>query len=210
MNTKRSRQTVDWEGLGARGEGDDRGWDGWMASLTRWTWVWVNSESWWWTGRPGMLRFMGSQRVGHYWATDLIWSDLSVRIWKFLRQCLEECRLLLVNENCVSHRIPPPNILCEGCSFLTQDVCIWGTSRALLQVLSSSTFFILVVLGFRYGTQAFLVVTCGLSCLTACGILVSPPGIEPASPALEGRFLTMGPLGKPLKFSSYSRHGSRD
>ena len=63
-----------WEGLGARGEGDDRGWDGWMASLTQWTWVWVNSGSWWWTGRPGVLRFMGSQRVGHDWATDLIWS----------------------------------------------------------------------------------------------------------------------------------------
>ena len=52
---------------------DDRGWDGWMASPTRWTWVWVNSGSWWWTVRPGMLRFMGSQRVGHDWATDLIW-----------------------------------------------------------------------------------------------------------------------------------------
>ena len=64
-----------WEGLGAGGGGDDRGWDGWMASLTRWTWVWVKSRSWWWTGRPGVLRFMGSQRVGHDWATDLIWSD---------------------------------------------------------------------------------------------------------------------------------------
>ena len=63
-----------WEGLGTGGEGDDRGWDGWMASLTRWTWVWVNG-SWWWTGRPGVLRFMGSQRVGHDWGTDLIWSD---------------------------------------------------------------------------------------------------------------------------------------
>ena len=60
-------------GIGAGGEGDDRGWDGWMASLTRWTWVWVNSGSWWWTGRPGMLRFMGSQRVGHDWATELNW-----------------------------------------------------------------------------------------------------------------------------------------
>ena len=50
-----------WEGLGPGGEGDDRGWDGWMASLTRWTWVWVNSGSWWWTRRPGVLRFMGSQ-----------------------------------------------------------------------------------------------------------------------------------------------------
>ena len=64
-----------WEGLGARGEGDDRGWDVWISSLTRWSWVSVNSGSWWWTGRPGMLRFMGSQRVGHDWATDLIWSE---------------------------------------------------------------------------------------------------------------------------------------
>ena len=63
-----------WEGLGAGGGGDDRGWDGWRASLTRWTWVWVNSGSWWWTGRPGVLRFMGLQRVGHDWATELNWS----------------------------------------------------------------------------------------------------------------------------------------
>ena len=62
-----------WEGLGAGGKGDDRGWDGWMAYLTRWTWVWVNSRSWWWTGRPGVLRFKGSQRVGHNWATELNW-----------------------------------------------------------------------------------------------------------------------------------------
>ena len=62
-----------WEGLGAGGEGDDRGWDGRMASLTRWTWVWVNSGIWWWTGRPDMLWFMGSQRVGHDWATELNW-----------------------------------------------------------------------------------------------------------------------------------------
>ena len=60
-----------WEGLGAGGEGDGRGWDGWMASLTWWTWVWANSGSWWWTGRPGVLRFMGSQRVRHDWVTEL-------------------------------------------------------------------------------------------------------------------------------------------
>ena len=62
-------------GIGGRRRRDDRGWDGWMASLTRWTWAWVNSGSWWWTGRPGVLRIMGSQRVGHDWATDLISSD---------------------------------------------------------------------------------------------------------------------------------------
>jgi len=65
-----------WEGLGAGGEGDHRGWDGWMASLTRWTWVWVNSGSWWRTGRPGVLWFMGLQRVGHDWETKLNWTEL--------------------------------------------------------------------------------------------------------------------------------------
>ena len=65
-----------WERLRAGGEGDDRGWDGWMASLTRWAWVWVNSRSWWWTGRPGVLRFTWSQRVRHDWATELNWTDV--------------------------------------------------------------------------------------------------------------------------------------
>ena len=59
-----------WERLRARGEGGDRGWDGWMASLTQWTWVWAWSRSWWWTGKPGVLQTMGSQRVGHDWATE--------------------------------------------------------------------------------------------------------------------------------------------
>ena len=72
-----------WEGLEAGGEGDDRGWDGWMASPTWWTWVWVNSRSWWWTGRPGVLQFMGSQRVGHDWATELNGTESSYRkLWK--------------------------------------------------------------------------------------------------------------------------------
>ena len=69
-----------WEGLGEGGEGDDRGWDGWIASLTWWMWVWVNSGSWWWTGRPGVLQFMGSQRVGHDWVTELNWTE--THIWK--------------------------------------------------------------------------------------------------------------------------------
>ena len=65
-----------WEGLVAGGEGDNREWDGWMASRIWWTWVWVNSRRWWWTGRPGVLQFMGSQRVGHDWATELNWTEL--------------------------------------------------------------------------------------------------------------------------------------
>ena len=64
-----------WERLKVGGEGDDRGWDGWMASLTQWTLVWVNSGSWWWTGRPSMLQSMGSQRVGHDWANELNWTE---------------------------------------------------------------------------------------------------------------------------------------
>ena len=62
-----------WERLKAGGKGDDRGWDDWIASLTRWTWVWANSGSWWWTGRPGVLQSMGSQRVGHDWEIQLNW-----------------------------------------------------------------------------------------------------------------------------------------
>ena len=72
-----------WERLRARGKGDDRGWDGWMASLTQWTWVWVDSSSWWWTGRPGVLRFVGSQRVRHDWATELNWTKLNKFWFKF-------------------------------------------------------------------------------------------------------------------------------
>ena len=65
-----------WERLKAGGEGDVRGWDGWMASLTWWTWVWVSSRSWWWTGKPGVLQSMGLQRVGHDWVTELNWTEL--------------------------------------------------------------------------------------------------------------------------------------
>ena len=61
--------------LRAGREGDDRGWDGWMASPIQWTWVWVISRSWWWTGRPGVLRFIGSQRVRHDWVTELNWTE---------------------------------------------------------------------------------------------------------------------------------------
>ena len=77
------------------------GWDHWMASPTQRTWVWVNSRSWWWTGRPGMLRFMGSQRVGHDWATELNWSE---PIWTHAPQ------LCLTQGNYHSCRVGPPKI----------------------------------------------------------------------------------------------------
>ena len=94
-------KTLIWEGLGAGGEGDDRGWDGWMASLTRWRCVWVNSGSLWWTGRPGVLRFMGSQRVGHDWATELIWTygkivfvvESFIHVWLFAAPWKDRSRI---------------------------------------------------------------------------------------------------------------------
>ena len=77
-----------WERLRA-GEGDNRGWDGWMASPTQCTWVCVDSGSWWWTGRPGVLQFMGLQRVGHNWATELNWTEF----FRFL------CNIVLTASN---------------------------------------------------------------------------------------------------------------
>ena len=64
-----------WERLKVGGKGDDRRWDGWMVSPTQWTWIWVNSRSWWWMGRTGMPWFMESQRVGHNWVTVLNWTE---------------------------------------------------------------------------------------------------------------------------------------
>ena len=78
-----------------------------MASLTWWTWVWVNSGSWWWTGRPGMLRFMGSQRVGHDWATELIQLQL-------IFHSLQENRWLLMKYDC---------LLCYFKQFRSQRIC---------------------------------------------------------------------------------------
>ena len=71
-----------WERSKAGGDGDDRGWDGWMASSTRWTWVWASSRSWWWTGRPGVLQFMELKRVRHIW-TELISFTIWVRFFFF-------------------------------------------------------------------------------------------------------------------------------
>ena len=69
-----SKRSWWWERSKAGGEGDDRGWDGWMASPTWWTWVWASSGSWWWTGKPGVPKSVGSQRDGHDRATELNWT----------------------------------------------------------------------------------------------------------------------------------------
>ena len=100
-----------WEGLGAGREGHDREWDGWMASPTRCTWVWVNSRSWWWTGRSGVLWFMGSQRVGHDWATELNWTELIPRVMQitlvyerqrvFVRGNIIDCFHVDIDQFCI-------------------------------------------------------------------------------------------------------------
>ena len=82
-----------------------RRWDGWMASLTQWTWVWVDSESWWWMGRPGVLQFMGSQRVRHDWATELNWRSKYLSI--------------------AFHRAIIINILTLSKKLLNWDKCSW-------------------------------------------------------------------------------------
>ena len=77
-----------WERLKVGGEGDNRGWVGWMASLTQWTWVWTRSRSWWWMGKPGMVQSMGLQRVTHDWATEMNWAHSLSLTWTLLDRLL--------------------------------------------------------------------------------------------------------------------------
>ena len=74
--------------LKAGGERDNRGWDGWMASPTQWTWVWENCGSWWWIESPGLLQSMGSQRVRHAWVTELNWTELKINSLSHMISCL--------------------------------------------------------------------------------------------------------------------------
>ena len=79
-----------WEGLRARGEGENRGWDGWMASLTQWMWVWVNPGSWWWTGRPGMLRFMGCKESDT--TEQMNWTELNWNLLNLYNNLIREIK----------------------------------------------------------------------------------------------------------------------
>ena len=126
-----------WEGLRVGGKGDNRGWDGWMASPTRWMWVWVNSGSWWWTGRPGMLQFMGSQRVGHDWVTELNWMELNLI---FLIFKLDSNSVYLKNgvmsDKCWAHSKTSISVSCNNkTKFSTISTCLW--MGAPLGVLSA-------------------------------------------------------------------------
>ena len=143
-------------------KGDDRGWDGWMASLTRWTWIWVNSGSWWWTGRSGVLQFMGLQRVGHGWVTELNWTDkLVLFVWKqwaltfisyhIQKLTKEEISMAKKHMNNCRHLY----WLC-ACMFSCFS-CVWPL--ATLWTVAHQTFSIHVILQARnngVGFQAFL------------------------------------------------------
>ena len=87
-----------WERLKAGGEGDDRGWGGWMASPTQWTWVWASSGSWWWRWKPGMLQSMGSQRVEQNWVTELNWNEhWGLPRWGSGKESTRQCRSFRFN-----------------------------------------------------------------------------------------------------------------
>ena len=113
-----------WERLKAGGKGYDRGWDGWMASPTQWTWVWVNSGSCWWTWRPGLLQSMESQRVQLDWMTELNWTEEGVNIFQnklllkrrnntsYTDQLLPLCKNKILN--CVCSNIEVEKVLGSG------------------------------------------------------------------------------------------------
>ena len=99
QRTDSLEKTLCWERLKAGGEGDDREWDGWMASLTRWTCIWISSGSWWWTGKPGVLHSIGSQRVRHDWGTELNWTHIygdnyiyNIQCYKWIKSSYKQAK----------------------------------------------------------------------------------------------------------------------
>ena len=108
-----------------------RGWDGWVASPTQWTWIWVNSGRWWLTGRPGMLRFMVSQRVGHGWVTELNWGNGSIymTVSKHKLYTREGWILIYVNYISIIDFIFKEQKLSKGISNLQRNIYAGGTGK---------------------------------------------------------------------------------
>ena len=118
-------KTLMLERLKAEEEGEDRGWDGWMASLTQWTWIWVNSRNWWWTGRPCMLRSMGLQRVRDNWGTELNWTDVFRNRFYYLNHWH-----LLISSSWLTK-----NLLWNECLMVLNFSFIWNLYIDLLPLL---------------------------------------------------------------------------
>ena len=134
------KRTWCWERLRVGGEGDDRGWDGWMASPTQWTWVWVDSGSWWWTGRPGVLQSTGSQRVRHTWATELSVYIHLISVCVCVCSVVQSC-LILVTPWTAAHQAPlslefPRQKYWSGLSFPSPgDLLTQGSNPCLLRLV---------------------------------------------------------------------------
>ena len=143
-----------WEGLGAGGERDDRGWDGWMASPTRWAWVWVNSGSWWWTGRPGVLQFMGLQSWTQLsdW-TELNWTELlynilvfffffSVLHWNESAMGVHVSPILKLHSYLPPHPIPQgwPSTPCLNALFYASKLYWWSISDKVIYMFECYSF----------------------------------------------------------------------
>ena len=124
-------QLTCWERLKVGGKGDDRGWDGWMASLTPWTWAGVNSGSWWWTGKPGVLWFMGLQRARYDWAIELNWTGQRPMSWVTYNIFqLKEWKLLKTSQTWYVLRVT--TVLKTLVSFIVMFVCTRGCDVNIL------------------------------------------------------------------------------
>ena len=207
----------DWK----RRRRDDRGWNGWMASPTQWIWVWVNSENWWWTGKPGMLQSMGLQRVGRDWETELNWRKILSLEFIELLGC--GFRVFVKFRNfyplfiCIFFylHLPPlgsPHICVLSCLNFSQVHWSWVhffQSFFFFSVL----FFMVLLLCFKIYLSSFLQwpIRCkfhpmhflfqtflwGLHAATH-GILVPWLQIQPIPLHWKHGVLTSGPLGKSL------------
>ena len=180
-----------------------RGWQKmrWMASLTRWTWVWASSESWWWTGKPGVLQSMGLQRAGHNWATELGENLLWWRVYCYI--------LFRLRSNYFSFRRFNEHISFFICLYVILLLAVLGLrsahslfsscgergllSNCSVQVSCCSSFS-----SQSTGSRCVSFSSCGAWVYSAtCGVFPGL-GIESMSPVLQGRFLITGPPGKPL------------
>ena len=156
-----------WERLKTGGEGDNRGWDLWMALPTWWTWVWASSGSWWWTGKPGVLQSRGSQRVRHDWETEVNWTGL--RTTERVLSWLKEDSLPQVLKEFVFLNTEPP--VCRW-SQVSYSFLFEGTVPSFSWV---SCLFVVLVFLLSYTCKVKVLVT--QSYLTLCKPMdCSPPG----------------------------------
>ena len=151
-----------------------------MASPTRWAWVWVNSGSWWWTGRPGVLRFMGSQRVRHDWATELNWTEYSFISYYTTPRCsvcMCSFSLLCPGEELLIHKVCEYSLFQDNASSLSHRQC----SREPLHLPSAVSAFlclavvVLICISLVVNEVDYLF-GCWLStCIFSCEVLVYCP-----------------------------------